>query len=56
MTAMATLLHDVELALDPPGCTLTGWKIKGLPTRHPGKSFRFRPVGRGSVTTGPAGG
>ena len=52
LTAMATLLHDVELALDPPGYTLTGWKIKGLPTRHPGKSFRFRLVRRRSAHTG----
>ena len=54
MTAMATLLHDVELALDPPGYTLSGWKIKGLPTRHPGKSFRFRLVGRRSAATASA--
>ena len=47
LTAMATLLHDVELALDPPGYTLTGWKMQGLPTPHPGRSFRFRvPGGR----------
>ena len=52
LTAMATLLRDVELALDPPGYTLTGWKIKGLPTRHPGKSFRFRLVRRRSSDTG----
>ena len=30
LTAMATLLLDAQLALDPPGYTLTGWKIKGL--------------------------
>ena len=47
LTAMATVLHDVELALDPPGYTLTGWKMQGLPTPHPGRSFRFRvPGGR----------
>ena len=45
LTAMATLLHDVELALDPPGYTLTGWKMQGLPTPHPGRSFRFRVLG-----------
>ena len=56
LTAMATLLHDVRLELDPPGYTLTGWKIKGLPTRHPGKSFRFRLVQRRSAATGAAGG
>ena len=49
LTAMATLLHDVRLELDPPGYTLTGLKIKGLPTRHPGKSFRFRLAGRRST-------
>ena len=49
LTAMATLLHDVRLELDPPDYTLTGWKIKGLPTRHPGKSFKFRVVGRRSA-------
>ena len=43
LTAMATLLHDVWLELDPPGYTLTGWKIKGLPTRHPGKSIQISP-------------
>ena len=52
LTAMATLLHDAELALDPPGYTLTGRKIRGLPTRHPGKSFRFRLAARRSPTTG----
>ena len=56
LTAMATLLHDVRLELDPPGYTLTGWKIKGLPTRHPGRSFRFRLVHRRSALTGSAGG
>ena len=45
-TAMATVLHDVDLALDPPGYVLTERKIKGLPTRHPNKSFRFRLLGR----------
>ena len=52
LTAMATLLHDVRLELDPPDYTLTGWKIKGLPTRHPGKSFKFRLVRRRSADTG----
>ena len=45
LTAMATILHDVELALAPPGYTLTGWKTKGIPTPHPGRSFRFRRLG-----------
>ena len=48
-TAMATLLHDVELALDPPGYVMTERKIKRIPTRHPGKSFRFRLLGRRST-------
>ena len=52
LTAMATLLHDVRLELDPPDYTLKGWKIKGLPTRHPGNSFRFRLVRRRSASTG----
>ena len=51
LTAMATLLHDAQLALDPPGYTLRGWKMKGLPTRHPGKSFKFRLVRRRSAAT-----
>ena len=54
LTAMATLLHDADLALDPPDYTLSVWKIKGLPTRHPGKSFRFRLVGRRSAATASA--
>ena len=54
LTAMATLLHDVRLELDPPDYTLRGWKIKGLPTRHPGKSFKFRLVRRRSASTGAA--
>ena len=56
LTAMATLLHDVRLELDPPGYTLTGWKIKGLPTRHPGKSFRFRLVRRREAPAGASSG
>ena len=51
LTAMATLLHDARLALDPPDYTLAGLKIKGLPTPHPGKSFRFRLAGRRSTAT-----
>ena len=51
---MATILHDVELALEPPGYTLTGRRISGLPTPHPGKSFRFRLVGRRSAATASA--
>ena len=45
-TAMATVLHDAELALDPPDYVLTDRKIMGLPTPHPNKSFRFRLLGR----------
>ena len=44
--AMATILHDVELALHPPGYVLTNRKIKGLPTPHPGRSFKFHVLGR----------
>ena len=51
LTAMATLLHDARLELDPPDYTLTGRKIKKIPTRHPGKSFRFRLVHRRSGDT-----
>ena len=47
-TAMATVLHDLDLALDPPDYVLTNRKIKGMPTRHPNKSFRFRLLGRRS--------
>ena len=47
-TAMATVLHDADLALDPPDYVLTNRKIKGMPTRHPNKSFRFRLLGRRS--------
>ena len=54
LTAMATLLHQAQLALDPPDYTLAGLKIKGLPTPHPGKSFRFRLAGRRSTATGAA--
>ena len=53
-TAMATLLHDVELALDPPDYVLTERKIRRIPTRHPGKSFRFRLVRRRSAAAAPA--
>jgi len=51
LTAMATLLHDVRLELDPPDYTLTGRKIKKIPTRRPGKSFRFRLIHRRSGDT-----
>ena len=47
-TAMATVLHAADLALDPPDYVLTNRKIKGMPTRHPNKSFRFRLLGRRS--------
>ena len=43
---MATILHDTEIVLDPPGYTLTDRKVNFLPTRHPKKSFRFRLVRR----------
>ena len=46
--AMTVILHDVELVLDPPDYTLSDWKIRFLPTRHPGRSFRFRLVRRRS--------
>ena len=49
LTAMATLLHDAEPALDPPDYTLSRRKIKGLAARHPGNSFRFCLVGRRST-------
>ena len=48
-TAMATLLHDVELALDPPDYVMTERKIRRIPTRHPGKSFKFRLLRRRSA-------
>ena len=44
-TVMATLLHDVELALAPPDYVLTQRRIKRIPTRHPDRSFRFRLLG-----------
>ena len=52
LTSMATILHDVELALDPPGYTLGARQINIYPTRHPGKSFRFRLVRRRSAPEG----
>ena len=50
LTAMATVLHDVELALHPRGYTLTTRRTKGIPTPHPGRSFRFRMLGGRSPT------
>ena len=47
--AMATILHDVDVRLDPPDYVLTERKIKRIPTRHPGKSFKFRLVRRRSA-------
>ena len=47
--AMATILHDVDVRLDPPDYVLTERKIKRVPTRHPGKSFKFRLVRRRSA-------
>lgn len=43
---MATILHDTEIVLDPPGYTLNDRNVHFLPTRHPKKSFRFRLVRR----------
>ena len=51
-TAMATLLHDMELALVPPDYVLTQRKVKRIPTRHPDKSFKFRLVRRRSASAG----
>ena len=51
VTAMATILHDVDLALHPPGYVLTNRRIKGLPTPHPGRSFRFRLLSRRSLAS-----
>ena len=50
--AMATLLRDVELALVPPDYLLTQRKVKRIPTRHPGRSFKFRLVRRRSANIG----
>lgn len=44
--AMATILHDTEIVLDPPHYTLSDRNIHFLPTRHPKKSFKFRLVRR----------
>ena len=52
LTSMATILHDVELALDPPDYTLGNRQINIYPTRHPGKSFKFRLVRRRSAPAG----
>lgn len=43
---MATLVHEAELTLDPPGYDL---KIDPIPIAHPTRSFRFRmkPRNRG---------
>ena len=46
--AMATILHDTELTLDPPEYVLSDREINFLPTRHPKKSLRFRLVRRRS--------
>ena len=50
-TAMAALLHDVELALVPPDYVLMQRKVKRIPTRHPNKSFKFRLVRKRSAPT-----
>ena len=44
--AMATILHDTEIVLDPPNYTLNDRNINFLPTRHPKKSFKFRLLRR----------
>lgn len=44
ITVMATILHDVEVVLDPPNYTLTRWKIDSSTAPRPDKSFRFRLV------------
>ena len=49
LTSMATILHDAELSLDPPHFTLGNRQINIYPTRHPGKSFRFRMLRRRSA-------
>ena len=49
VAVVATILHDVDLTLDPPDYVLTERRIKRIPTRHPGKSFRFRVVRRRST-------
>lgn len=40
---LATIAHETELALDPPGYKL---KISNIPTPHPKNSFKFRMVRR----------
>ena len=51
LTSMATILHEAELALDPPDYTLGSRQINIYPTRHPNKSFKFRLVRRRSTNT-----
>ena len=45
VTIMATILHDVELALDPPKYKL---KVNNAPTSHPNDSFKFKVTRRRS--------
>ena len=53
LTAMAIVLHDIELVLHPLGYFAAERKIKGLPPPHPRGSFRFRVLGRCQLVGGP---
>lgn len=48
----ATIVHEAELAMDPPGYTL---RTSSVPNTRPDKRFRFRLVRRRGVRPGPAG-
>jgi len=48
----ATIVHEAELAMDPPGYTL---RTSSVPNTRPDKSFRFRLVRRRGADPGPAG-
>lgn len=43
LLTFATILHEAEIAMDPPGYELT---TSTIPTIRPDKRFRFRMVGR----------
>ena len=45
VTIMATILHEVELALHPPNYKL---KVNNAPTSHPNDSFKFKVTRRRS--------
>ena len=45
VTIMATILHEVEIALDPPNYKL---KTENAPTGHPNKAFKFKVTRRRS--------